>query len=43
VTRESGFLDKELDQISPQQEPEAPKFVDKLVRVYTGTGSENGY
>ena len=34
------FLDKELEQLFPSQEIEAPKFVDKLVKVYTKSGQE---
>ena len=35
------FLDKELEQLFPTEEIEAPKFVDKLVKVYTKTGEED--
>ncbi|MCF2446321.1 hypothetical protein L0657_20350 [Dyadobacter sp. CY345] len=35
------FLDKELEQLFPTEEIEAPKFVDKLVKVYTKTGKED--
>lgn len=35
------FLDKELEQLFPTDEIEAPKFVDKLVKVYTKTGEED--
>lgn len=35
-----GFLDKELDQLFPADDGPAPKFVDKLVRVYTRKGKE---
>ncbi len=34
------FLDKELEQLFPVEEMEAPKFVDKLVKVFTKTGKE---
>ena len=35
------FLDKELDQLFPnEQEKSSPKFVDKLVKVFTKTGRE---
>ena len=34
------FLDKELEQIFPQENSESPKFVDKLIKVYTRTGRE---
>jgi predicted transposase/invertase (TIGR01784 family) len=34
------FLDKELDQLFPVQESRAPKFVDKLVKVFTKHGRE---
>ncbi|SEJ20491.1 conserved hypothetical protein (putative transposase or invertase) [Dyadobacter koreensis] len=35
------FLDKELEQLFPTNEIESPKFVDKLVKVYTKTGEED--
>lgn len=35
------FLDKELEQLFPTEEIEAPKFVDKLVKVFTKTGEED--
>ncbi|WP_221394658.1 hypothetical protein [Dyadobacter sp. NIV53] len=34
------FLDKELEQLFPDQDIEAPKFVDKLVKVFTKSGQE---
>lgn len=34
------FLDKELEQLFPEEEGESPKFVDKLVKVFTKTGKE---
>lgn len=34
------FLDKELEQLFPSEEIDAPKFVDKLVKVFTRTGKE---
>ncbi|MCF0055885.1 hypothetical protein [Dyadobacter sp. CY356] len=34
------FLDKELEQLFPSDEIDAPKFVDKLVKVFTRTGKE---
>jgi len=34
------FLDKELEQLFPNQDIEAPKFVDKLVKVFTKSGQE---
>ena len=34
------FLDKELEQLFPQEDSEAPKFVDKLIKVFTKTGGE---
>ena len=34
------FLDKELEQLFPAIEGAAPKFVDKLVKVFTKTGGE---
>ena len=35
------FLDKELDQLFPnEQEKSSPKFVDRLVKVFTKTGQE---
>lgn len=34
------FLDKELEQLFPTEEIEAPKFVDKLVKVFTKSGKE---
>ena len=35
------FLDKELEQLFPTEEIEAPKFVDKLVKVFKKTGEED--
>ncbi|TKT90318.1 Rpn family recombination-promoting nuclease/putative transposase [Dyadobacter frigoris] len=34
------FLDKELEQLFPSEEIDAPKFVDKLVKVFTKGGKE---
>ncbi|MBE9463230.1 hypothetical protein ACFP1I_28100 [Dyadobacter subterraneus] len=34
------FMDKELEQLFPSEEIEAPKFVDKLVKVFTKAGKE---
>jgi hypothetical protein len=34
------FLDKELEQLFPAEEIKAPKFVDKLVKVFTQSGRE---
>lgn len=34
------FLDKELEQLFPADELEAPKFVDKLVKVFSKSGRE---
>lgn len=34
------FLDKELEQLFPAEESRAPKFVDKLVKVFTLAGQE---
>lgn len=34
------FLDKELEQLFPSEEIDAPKFVDKLVKVFTTAGKE---
>lgn len=34
------FLDKELEQLFPAQDSAAPKFVDKLVKVFTKDGTE---
>src|SRR3978361_1790391 len=34
------FLDKELEQLFPEEEGESPKFVDKLVKVFTKAGKE---
>src|ERR1700712_1054605 len=34
------FLDKELEQLFPFENGEAPKFVDKLVKVFTKAGKE---
>lgn len=34
------FLDKELEQLFPVHESRAPKFVDKLVKVFTKNGRE---
>jgi predicted transposase/invertase (TIGR01784 family) len=34
------FLDKELEQLFPTDEIKAPKFVDKLVKVFTRSGRE---
>ena len=38
--KEVQFLDKELEQLFPMEGGEAPKFVDKLVKVFTRTGKE---
>ncbi|MCF2447562.1 hypothetical protein L0657_26640 [Dyadobacter sp. CY345] len=35
------FLDKELEQLFPTEDIEAPKFVDKLVKVFTKSGKED--
>lgn len=35
------FLDKELEQLFPIENGEAPKFVDKLVKVFTKAGTED--
>jgi len=34
------FLDKELEQLFPMQDSESPKFVDKLIKVFTKNGRE---
>lgn len=34
------FLDKELEQLFPTEEVRSPKFVDKLVKVFSRTGDE---
>src|SRR6195952_1611159 len=34
------FLDKELEQLFPTEESDAPKFIDKLVKVFTKGGEE---
>ena len=34
------FLDKELEQLFPAEEIKAPRFVDKLVKVFTKSGRE---
>ena len=34
------FLDKELEQLFPAEELKSPKFVDKLVKVFTKSGTE---
>ena len=34
------FLDKEMEQISQAGELESPRFVDKLVKVFSNEGSE---
>ena len=34
------FLDKELEQLFPMEESQAPKFVDKLMKVFTRDGKE---
>ncbi|MCE7043551.1 hypothetical protein [Dyadobacter sp. CY312] len=34
------FLDKELEQLYPADDIQAPKFVDKLVKVFTKSGKE---
>jgi hypothetical protein len=34
------FLDKELEQLFPEEEIEHPKFVDKLIKAYTKAGTE---
>jgi len=38
------FLDKELEQLFPADKLESPKFVDKLVKVFTknGAGMDSG-
>ena len=36
------FLDKELEQLFPADDLESPKFVDKLVKVFTKTKQTNG-
>lgn len=38
INRGFEFLDKELEQLFPQDDPEHPKFVDKLVKVFTKEG-----
>lgn len=35
------FLDKELEQLFPTEDIESPKFVDKLVKVFTKRGTED--
>jgi hypothetical protein len=37
------FLDKELGGLFPSDDPEHPKFIDKLVRVYLKTGREKWF
>ena len=34
------FLDKELEQLFPAEDLESPKFVDKLVKVFTKSGTD---
>lgn len=34
------FLDKELEELFPQDSPDHPKFVDKLLKVFTLDGKE---
>jgi len=34
------FMDKELDELFPDENSDAPKFVDKLVKVFTKAGTE---
>ena len=39
--RKFEFLDKELEQLFPQQQDDfSPKYVDKLVKVFTKKGKE---
>lgn len=40
IERGFEFLDKELEQLFPSEEIDAPKFVDKLVKVFTRAGKE---
>ena len=40
ISRGFEFLDKELEQLFPSDDPEHPKFVDKLVKVFTKEGQE---
>jgi predicted transposase/invertase (TIGR01784 family) len=40
MKREFQFLDKELEQLFPAPDQEDPKFVDKLVKVFTKSGKE---
>jgi hypothetical protein len=40
MTRRFQFLDKELEQLFPCPDMQAPKFVDKLVKVFTKEGKE---
>lgn len=40
LTKKVEFLDKEMSQISREEELESPKFVDKLVKVFTKEGEE---
>lgn len=40
IKRGFEFLDKELEQLIPENDPKHPKFVDKLVKVFTREGKE---
>lgn len=40
IDRGFEFLDKELEQLFPEEDPEHPKFVDKLVKVFNKKGKE---
>jgi len=40
MERSFEFLDKELEDLFPATDNDAPKFVDKLVKVFTRTGKE---
>ena len=41
LTKECQFLDKEMEQICPAAEVRAPKFIDKLIKVFIRTGPED--
>jgi len=40
LSRGIEFLDKELEELFPQDNPQYPRFVDKLLKVYTLDGRE---
>jgi hypothetical protein len=40
LNREFIFMDKELEQLFPPEQAEHPRFVDKLMKVFTKDGKE---